>query len=247
MAKQMKSDKCEKALRYALPPLAVFAFATAFYLLTYVPTVWYADAFTYVTHAVAWHRGDGVYHFPLHHLDYIGWIWLVSLLPATRVATACNAVSILLAAKALSIFFTVLAAVGVYLVAKRLFASTKFALVVAVLFAANPIIWLEGQAAVSDLPAVARMIFSYLFLVRFWRGRKWFDLAIGAFIASLAGVVRAESLLILVVYLVTIIAVAALGRQPLAVRLKSFLKLGIIVGVCSATLPLLVFGLPWQL
>jgi hypothetical protein len=100
----------------------------------------------------------------------------------------------------------------------------------------------------SDLPALAFMIFSFLFLVRFYQGRKYLDLAVGSVLAGVAGVVRAESLLILIPYLTGILSIAfETPKQPLVARLKTILKLGALAGVCSLALPLAVFGMPWDL
>lgn len=243
----MENGTYEKALRHVLPPVAVFILVGFFYLVTITPSIWYADAFSYIGVGVALNNG-GI-SLPYHHLIYLGWDALISLLPAAHATTPFNdALQVMLAAKFLSIFFSVTASVGVFLVAKRLFASTAFAFIVAAIFATNPIIWLEGQGALSDLPAAAFMIFSFLFFIRFYQGRKGADLAIAALLVGIAAVVRAQSLLLFVPFLIGILSIAfETPQQPFIVRLKVILKLGTVMGVFALALPLAVFGMPWAL
>ena len=137
-----------------VPPIAIALLVSAWHLATFIPSITHPDALNYIGSAMGWARGE--YALPvLNPLTYVGWERSIALLPSAT--TPVEVMRLFLDAKLLSIAFGVAAAVGLYLVAKRMFGSVLFAALTAVLFAANPYVWFSSQGAMSDLPSLAFM------------------------------------------------------------------------------------------
>lgn len=241
----MRLAKYETTMRRLLPPVAVFVLASVFYLATFTPSIWYADALNFISGSVPWARGE--YALPLRApLMYPGWIAAIALLPAAR-SMPLDPLQLILGAKLLGMFSAAAATLGLYLVSERLFRSKAFAAIAAALFAANPLIWLWGQAAMSDVPAMALMMFSLLFFVRFHQGRNSLDLAVSSVFLGLAAFIRIQAMVMLVPYLIGIVAAVLSGpEKSFAARMKLFVGYGLCICVFPAALLYMVHGKPWE-
>jgi|GEM_PF-41301 len=234
-----------RLLRSILTPFAVFAATVSLYLATWTPSIFHNDAFDFL-HAVSSSLRNGTIH-AAHWPGYWGWISLLTHSFKARAVVPFDALTLILHAKLFTVLFTGAASAGLYLVAKRLFASGAFALLIAAVFAANPIIWYWGQSAMSDIPALAGMLFSFLSFVKFYQTRKESDLVVASILVGVTSLIRLHSLIVLLPFLTGILLIALeRPRQALLERLKVLLRLGVILGACSSVLPLIAYGLPWN-
>lgn len=229
--------------RRALWASATFVTVLAGHLATFTPTVWHPDSLNYVSNGTGWARGEK--GLPTHTATYVGWEASIGALPAAR-SERPDALELVIEAKMLGLLFVAAAALGVHLGARSIFGSDAFGFALAALFAWNPYVWLWGHGAMSDLPALAFMLFSFLFFARYARGAGARDAALASGTLAVATVYRLQSLVLLAPYLLVAAWLSLRENRPFAARLRTLARDAALLSSFPTIAFLAAFGVPWE-
>ncbi len=227
----------------------VFAGVIAVRLFFYFPGVWHNDAFDFLR-AAERTAATGVYQ-AAHWPDYPGWV--VALAVVAKAVKFFNpsadAFEFIFFSQLVAIGFSGLAAATFLLIARR-FSNDYFTTIfLTLIFVFNPVLWRWGTLPMSDVPALAFILASFLFFLKFWEGGKRAQFFAAAALLGAAALFRLPSLFLLPIYAGAFAAKVFYGRGKLFN--KALLEEFFAVGGIAVGIPLVIavaaYGPFWDL